>query len=84
MRVPAPKIREQLAAVLRAWGMSDAHAATTATDANGAATDAAAEPNHAETAGNTELLTDFPNSAIVSKDSRRSGRAVECAGLENR
>ena len=30
MRVPAPKIREQLIAVLRAWGMSDAHAATTA------------------------------------------------------
>ena len=30
MRIPASKIREQLAAVLRAWGMSDAHAATTA------------------------------------------------------
>src|SRR5687768_14247492 len=30
MGVPAPKIREQLIAVLRAWGMSDAHAATTA------------------------------------------------------
>ena len=30
MRVPTPKIREQLVSVLRAWGMSDAHADTTA------------------------------------------------------
>jgi len=30
MRVPAPRIREQLVSVLRAWGMSDAHADTTA------------------------------------------------------
>ncbi len=30
MRVPAPKIREQLVSVFRAWGMSEAHAATTA------------------------------------------------------
>ncbi|HXD95068.1 MAG TPA: Ldh family oxidoreductase [Candidatus Acidoferrum sp.] len=30
MRVPAPKIREQLVSVLRAWGMSQAHADTTA------------------------------------------------------
>ena len=30
MRVPASQIREQLVSVLRAWGMSDAHAATTA------------------------------------------------------
>jgi LDH2 family malate/lactate/ureidoglycolate dehydrogenase len=29
-RFPAQQIREQLASVLRAWGMSDAHAATTA------------------------------------------------------
>src|SRR5688572_8579814 len=29
-RFPAEQIREQLASVLRAWGMSDAHAATTA------------------------------------------------------
>jgi LDH2 family malate/lactate/ureidoglycolate dehydrogenase len=30
MRVPAPTISRQLVAVLRAWGMSDPHAATTA------------------------------------------------------
>jgi LDH2 family malate/lactate/ureidoglycolate dehydrogenase len=30
MRVPAKQIREQLVSVLRAWGMSDAHADTTA------------------------------------------------------
>ena len=30
MRVPAPNIRSQIASVLRAWGMSDEHAATTA------------------------------------------------------
>ena len=30
MRLPAPKIRAQLASVFRAWGMSDAHADTTA------------------------------------------------------
>src|SRR5918996_2612483 len=30
MRVPAKQIREQLLSVLRAWGMSDAHADTTA------------------------------------------------------
>ena len=30
MRVPAPQIRQQLLSVLRAWGMSDAHAETTA------------------------------------------------------
>jgi LDH2 family malate/lactate/ureidoglycolate dehydrogenase len=30
MRVPAPKIESQLTAVLRAWGMSEEHAATTA------------------------------------------------------
>ncbi|TMQ23611.1 MAG: Ldh family oxidoreductase [Candidatus Rokuibacteriota bacterium] len=30
MRVPAKQIREQLVSVLRAWGMSDAHAETTA------------------------------------------------------
>ena len=30
MRVPAPKIQSQLVSVLRAWGMSDEHAATTA------------------------------------------------------
>jgi LDH2 family malate/lactate/ureidoglycolate dehydrogenase len=30
MRVPAARIREQLVSVLRAWGMSDAHADTTA------------------------------------------------------
>jgi LDH2 family malate/lactate/ureidoglycolate dehydrogenase len=30
MRVPAKQIREQLESVFRAWGMSDAHAATTA------------------------------------------------------
>src|SRR5678815_4374207 len=30
MRVPADQIREQLVSVLRAWGMSDAHADTTA------------------------------------------------------
>src|SRR5262245_448873 len=29
-RFPAQQIREQLVSVLRAWGMSDAHAATTA------------------------------------------------------
>ena len=29
-RFPAEQIREQLASVFRAWGMSDAHAATTA------------------------------------------------------
>ena len=29
-RIPASQIREQLASVLRAWGMSDAHAGTTA------------------------------------------------------
>jgi LDH2 family malate/lactate/ureidoglycolate dehydrogenase len=29
-RIPASQIREQLVSVLRAWGMSDAHAATTA------------------------------------------------------
>jgi LDH2 family malate/lactate/ureidoglycolate dehydrogenase len=30
MRVPAPQIRQQLLSVLRAWGMSEAHAETTA------------------------------------------------------
>ncbi|HEV8640654.1 MAG TPA: Ldh family oxidoreductase [Methylomirabilota bacterium] len=30
MRVPAPQIHQQLVSVLRAWGMSDAHAETTA------------------------------------------------------
>jgi LDH2 family malate/lactate/ureidoglycolate dehydrogenase len=30
MRVPAPRIRQQLVTVLRAWGMSQAHADTTA------------------------------------------------------
>ena len=30
MRVPAERIREQLVSVLRAWGMSEAHATTTA------------------------------------------------------
>ena len=30
MRVPAEQIRGQLVSVFRAWGMSDAHAATTA------------------------------------------------------
>ena len=30
MRVPAEQIRQQLVSVMRAWGMSDAHAATTA------------------------------------------------------
>src|SRR5437764_15465069 len=30
MRVPAKQIREQLVSVLRAWGMSDAHADATA------------------------------------------------------
>ncbi|MGH7313400.1 MAG: Ldh family oxidoreductase [Candidatus Rokuibacteriota bacterium] len=30
MRVPAPLIRQQILTVLRAWGMSDAHAETTA------------------------------------------------------
>ena len=30
MHVPAPRLREQLVAVLRAWGMSEAHADTTA------------------------------------------------------
>src|SRR5687768_18056628 len=30
MRVPAPRIRQQLESVFRAWSMSDAHAATTA------------------------------------------------------
>jgi LDH2 family malate/lactate/ureidoglycolate dehydrogenase len=30
MRVPAPRVREQLVTVLRSWGMSDAHADTTA------------------------------------------------------
>src|SRR5262245_54527330 len=30
MRVPAPQIRQQLLSVLKAWGMSEAHAATTA------------------------------------------------------
>src|SRR5215475_10378854 len=30
MRVPADQIRAQLVSVLRAWGMSDDHAATTA------------------------------------------------------
>ena len=30
MRVPAEQIRQQLVSVLRAWGMSDAHADTTA------------------------------------------------------
>jgi LDH2 family malate/lactate/ureidoglycolate dehydrogenase len=30
MRVPAPQIRRQLVSVFRAWGMSDAHAETTA------------------------------------------------------
>jgi LDH2 family malate/lactate/ureidoglycolate dehydrogenase len=30
MRVPAPQIRQQLVSVLCAWGMSDAHAETTA------------------------------------------------------
>src|SRR5437762_9195906 len=30
MRVPAKQIREQLVSVLRAWGMSDSHADTTA------------------------------------------------------
>jgi LDH2 family malate/lactate/ureidoglycolate dehydrogenase len=30
MRVPAPRIRHQLASVFRAWGMSEAHAETTA------------------------------------------------------
>src|SRR3954466_7160085 len=30
MRVPSKQIREQLVTVFRAWGMSDAHAETTA------------------------------------------------------
>src|SRR5512145_2526586 len=30
MRVPAPRIRQQLVSVLRAWGMSESHADTTA------------------------------------------------------
>ena len=30
MRVPAQQIRQQLVSVLRAWGMSEAHADTTA------------------------------------------------------
>ena len=46
--------------------------------------DSTAVREHAEPAGNTQILTEFPTSAIVVNTAGRSGRAAECAGLENR
>jgi integrase len=48
-----------------------------------ASKDSKAARNHSETAGNSDVLTDFPASTMVMADSRRSGRAAECAGLES-
>ena len=43
-----------------------------------------ASSNRQEKAEKTHVLTGFPPVDIIDEHSRRSGRAVDCAGLENR